>query len=79
MTAPLAIIQGASKSFAGMDRPALDAITASITAGRLTGIVGPDAAGKTTLIRLMTGLVLPDHGDVSILGANTRRNPGTAQ
>lgn len=79
MTAPLAIIQGASKSFAGMGRPALDAITASIAAGRLTGIVGPDAAGKTTLIRLMTGLVLPDQGDVSILGANTRSNPGTAQ
>lgn len=79
MTAPLAILRDASKSFAGLDRPALDAITASIAAGRLTGVVGPDAAGKTTLIRLMTGLVLPDHGDVSVLGADTRHNPGAAQ
>ena len=79
MTAPLATLRDASKSFAGLERPALAAITASIAAGRLTGIVGPDAAGKTTLIRLMTGLVLPDRGDVSVLGADTRHNPGAAQ
>jgi ABC-2 type transport system ATP-binding protein len=79
VTAPLATLRDASKSFAGLERPALAAITASIAAGRLTGIVGPDAAGKTTLIRLMTGLVLPDRGDVSVLGADTRHNPGAAQ
>ena len=79
MTALLATLRDASKSFAGLDRPALDAVTASVAAGRLTGIVGPDAAGKTTLIRLMTGLVLPDRGDVSVLGADTRHNPGAAQ
>lgn len=79
MTAPLATLRDASKSFAGLDHPALKAVTASIAAGRLTGIVGPDAAGKTTLIRLMTGLVLPDRGDVSVLGADTRHNPGAAQ
>jgi hypothetical protein len=34
--------------------PALDAISRLIRDGEITGLVGPDAAGKTTLIRLMT-------------------------
>ena len=60
--------------------PALDAVSGSIRGGEITGLVGPDGAGKTTLIRLMTGLMLPDSGTVDVLGFDTRqesgRNPG---
>jgi ABC-2 type transport system ATP-binding protein len=79
MSEPLAILHDASKTFPGLERPALSDISASIAAGRLTGIVGPDAAGKTTLIRLLTGLVLPDSGAVTVLGADTRTDPGAVQ
>lgn len=55
--------------------PALDAVSGSILGGEITGLVGPDGAGKTTLVRLMTGLMLPDSGSVSVLGFTTARDP----
>jgi ABC-type multidrug transport system ATPase subunit len=42
--------------------PALNGITLSIPKGQLTALVGPDGAGKTTLIRLIAGLMKPDSG-----------------
>jgi ABC-2 type transport system ATP-binding protein len=56
----------------GEAKPALDAISGSIRGGEITGLVGPDGAGKTTLIRLMTGLMLPESGTVDVLGFGTR-------
>jgi ABC-2 type transport system ATP-binding protein len=56
------------KSFPGMGQPALSAVSATIPAGIVTGIVGPDGAGKTTLIRLMAGLMRPDAGRLAVLG-----------
>jgi ABC-2 type transport system ATP-binding protein len=55
------------KSFAGLDDPALDSITATIRKGVITGIAGPDGAGKSTLMRLMAGLLRPDSGTVTVL------------
>lgn len=71
MTEPLIRIEGVTKRFPGTARPALDAISAAIAPGRITGLVGPDGAGKTTLIRLMTGLLLPDAGTIRITGFDT--------
>jgi len=71
-------IDGVSKTF-GTGTPALDQITASIKGGEITGLVGPDGAGKTTLIRLMTGLLLPDAGALSVLGFDTRRDAAGIQ
>lgn len=59
--------------------PALDAIEGVIKGGEITGLVGPDGAGKTTLIRLMTGLMLPDSGMIEVLGFDTRQNPAAIQ
>jgi ABC-2 type transport system ATP-binding protein len=47
---------------------ALDRVTASIRPGIITGLVGPDAAGKTTLLRLIAGLLRPTEGRVVVLG-----------
>ncbi len=57
-----------------MERPALDHITASIRQGIITGLVGPDAAGKTTLMRLMAGLLIPTTGDINVLGLHTKKD-----
>ncbi|MFC5439171.1 ATP-binding cassette domain-containing protein [Rhodanobacter ginsenosidimutans] len=47
---------------------ALRGLSATIRYGRLTGLVGPDGAGKTTLMRIMTGLLVPDAGSVALAG-----------
>jgi ABC-type Na+ transport system ATPase subunit NatA len=47
---------------------ALRGLSARIGYGRLTGLVGPDGAGKTTLMRIMTGLLVPNAGRVTLAG-----------
>ncbi|MCV9941472.1 MULTISPECIES: ATP-binding cassette domain-containing protein [unclassified Rhizobium] len=75
---PLVRIDGVTKHFG--DAPAaLDAVSGVIGGGAITGLVGPDGAGKTTLIRLMTGLMLPDTGTMEVLGSDTRKNAAGIQ
>ena len=71
------ILSDVSKSFAG--KTALDGIAAEVRGGLVTGLVGPDGAGKTTLIRLITGLLAPDAGNIEVLGFDTRQNPQAVQ
>ncbi|CAN7621014.1 ATP-binding cassette domain-containing protein [Ensifer adhaerens] len=75
---PFVRISGVVKRF-GERAPALDHIDGEILGGRITGLVGPDGAGKTTLIRLMTGLMLPDEGTVDVLGFDTAKDPASIQ
>jgi len=58
---------------------ALDHLTAAIEGGRITGLVGPDGAGKTTLMRLITGLLPPDSGSVTVLGLDSVRDAQAIQ
>jgi ABC-2 type transport system ATP-binding protein len=65
---PLIKIRGLVKKFASKGRPALDRVEADIWSGQVTGLVGPDGAGKTTLIRILAGLMEPTEGEVRVLG-----------
>lgn len=65
---PVASASGIVKSFGG-EAPALDGVDIAIAPGKVTGLVGPDGAGKTTLIRILAGLMAPQQGKVEILGA----------
>ena len=49
---------------------------ASITVpeNSLFGLIGPDGAGKTTLFRMITTLLLPDEGDIRVFGMDTNRD-----
>jgi ABC-2 type transport system ATP-binding protein len=47
---------------------ALDKVSFSVRHGRVSGLIGPDSAGKTTLMRLAAGLLLADSGRVTVLG-----------
>jgi ABC-type multidrug transport system ATPase subunit len=51
---------------------ALRGVSASFDAGRLYGILGDNGAGKTTMLRIVAGLVPPTRGEISILG---KKNP----
>jgi ABC-2 type transport system ATP-binding protein len=58
---------------------ALDNISFSVARGGLSALVGPDGAGKTTLIRLLAGLMKSDSGTVSVLGIDAARDPQSIQ
>ncbi len=57
-----------SYRFAGSSSFALEGVTASLPPGGIIGLVGPDGAGKTTLMRLMAGLLKASSGTVRVLG-----------
>ncbi|MBU1275678.1 MAG: ATP-binding cassette domain-containing protein [Proteobacteria bacterium] len=75
--APALMFSEVRKGFSGGGRKvtALDGVSASVKRGVVTGLIGPDAAGKTTLMRLVAGLLLPDEGEITALGLNVRRQP----
>jgi len=75
MTAPIARIDRLTKSFPGVEKPALNAISAEIEPGQMTGLVGPDGAGKTTLIRHLVGLMHADDGTVTVAGHDATTAP----
>lgn len=50
---------------------ALSEFSATIRPGIITGLVGPDGAGKTTLMRLLSALLLPSSGSITVFGLNT--------
>ena len=58
---------------------ALDGVSLEVEHGTLTALVGPDGAGKTTLIRLATGLMTADSGVLKILGVDVASDPQQVQ
>lgn len=50
---------------------AIDNLTLNIEKGKITGVIGPDGSGKTTLIRLIAGLLVPTQGEISTLGLDS--------
>jgi ABC-2 type transport system ATP-binding protein len=72
MSEPIARARGVAKRFPKAGVPALDGVDLTIEAGRMTGLVGPDGAGKTTMIRILAGLIEPDEGQATVLGRPAR-------
>ena len=74
--------EGLTRRFTGPDgRPqvALDRVSLSVPRGQLTALVGPDGAGKTTLMRMMAGLLAPEEGSLHVLGLDVTRNAQEVQ
>jgi ABC-type multidrug transport system ATPase subunit len=61
---------GISKKFGTTE--ALKDISFDVNEGEIFGFIGPDGAGKTTLFRIITTLILPDEGDLKVMGLDYR-------
>ncbi len=77
MSAPQAVLELAAvaKTFRAGKRElrALRGVSLRMERGLVMGLVGPDGAGKTTLMRLAAGLLAPDSGQVTVLGLDATR------
>jgi len=76
------VTEGLHKRFKAPDGQqfnAIDDISLAIRAGELTALVGPDGAGKTTLVRMMAGLLRPDAGTLQVLGTDVQADPQAVQ
>lgn len=60
------IVDKISKSYEKVN--ALKRVSLKVEEGELFGLIGPDGAGKTTLIRILASLLIPDSGNASLVG-----------
>ncbi len=63
-------LHSVSKSFG--EHRAVDGASLEVRKGEMFALVGPDGAGKTTTIRMLCGIVPPDHGELVVCGFNLR-------
>lgn len=71
MTETLVTIHNVSKIFTPNQTPALTNINGIIPKGEVVGLIGPDGSGKTTLVRLIAGLLKPTQGYIQVAGYDT--------
>lgn len=71
------VFDGVSKSFTAgkLTVKALNEISIAIQPGKITGLIGPDGAGKTTLMRLAAGLLIPESGRIQALAIDVVQAP----
>lgn len=67
-------IEGLYKKFGKIE--VLSGLDLSISEGGIFAILGPNGSGKTTLIKSVLGMVIPDKGEISVLGKSIKKNSG---
>ena len=58
-------VQNISKSYKELN--AVDAVSFEVNSGELFGLIGPDGAGKTTIFRILTTLLIADEGQATVV------------
>lgn len=61
-------VSNLSKTYENGKVRALDDVSFSVDEGEIFGLIGPDGAGKTSIFRILTTLLIPDSGKASVLG-----------
>lgn len=69
----MVVVDSLSKRFGRLE--VLKGVSAAFEPGKVTAVVGPNASGKTTLMKSVLGLVIPDAGRVTIDGVDVRSDP----
>lgn len=67
-------IDSITKKYPKTDVTALRDFSLEINHGELFGVIGPDGAGKSTLFRILTTLILPDTGEATVAGFDIRKD-----
>jgi ABC-2 type transport system ATP-binding protein len=67
-------LQQLTKTYGKEKTLAVDQVSFSVAAGELFGLIGPDGAGKTSLFRMLTTLLLPDAGSATVAGFDVVRD-----
>ena len=62
------VASGLEKRFSPTGDAAITELSTQIQPGEITGLVGPDGAGKTTLMRMFAGLLAPTAGSLRVVG-----------
>jgi ABC-2 type transport system ATP-binding protein len=62
------------KNYEGLDRPAVNIASLQVRKGEIFGLLGPNGAGKTTTMSILSGLLKPGAGSVSIADLDLRRD-----
>ena len=76
--APLVSMRGIRKSFGSID--ALRGVDLELGAGEVLGLVGDNAAGKSTLTKILSGALVPDSGEIEVAGEPVAfRSPADAR
>jgi len=72
---PLLVVEGLRKHWRGRPAPTLDELDLELSPGEVVAVTGRNGTGKTTLLRIIGGLVAPDRGLVQLDGIalGTRR------
>ena len=65
-------VQNISKSYKKIQ--AVENVSFEVQPGELFGLIGPDGAGKTTIFRILTTLLLPNEGSATVLGFDVVKN-----
>ncbi|SFD71856.1 ABC transporter ATP-binding protein [Flavobacterium phragmitis] len=68
------IVKNITKVYGKEKKTAVDNVSFSVNKGELFGLIGPDGAGKTSIFRILTTVLLPDGGEASIDGLDVVKN-----
>ncbi|WP_133510348.1 metal ABC transporter ATP-binding protein [Candidatus Thiosymbion oneisti] len=72
MRSPRSVIELRDLSFSYGAAPVLEAVSLRVVEGEFLGIIGPNAGGKSTLLKLILGLLEPQSGEIVVLGERPR-------